>query len=781
MRITMKYNGAPTSCEAFSYGEVEDYTVTIGGGATNQAPTAEANGPYTGTTGQAVTFSSAGSSDPDGSISSYQWNFGDGNTSTQANPTHTYASAGNYTVTLTVTDNDGATGSDNATATISDPASNYATLPYTTGFESGLDNYWTTESANSYGRIQTTTSNTPHSGSYHLTMDVTTNGNFCQNEAWLHLDLSGETQVDLTAWWKEFGDETHSQDGIYFSDDDGSNFVKVHNLEGGSTSNNTWQELTLDVDQLASANGVSLTSTFIIKFQQYDNYSMTTDGFAFDDIDVSAGSAPTNNPPTANANGAYTGTEGEAVSFSSAGSSDSDGSIASYSWNFGDGNTSTEANPSHTYASAGTYTVTLTVTDDDGATDSDQTTAEISTAPAGDYATLPYTTGFESGLDNYWSTTSANSYGQIQTTTANSPHSGSYHLTMDVTTSGNYCQNEAWLKLDLSGESQVDLSFWWKEFGDETHSQDGIYFSDDDGSNFVKVQDLNGQDYSNSTWTQFDLDVDQLASANGLSLTGTFIVKFQQYDNYVMTTDGFAFDDISVTAGSAVNYITSETENNGSAGSANGLVGEGVDVSANISSSSDEDWFYFDLSSTGNLNVSVDIGGSADLDWYLYHESDTGNYLTRGYTTNDPEAASYDATQTGRYYVKVVGYNGATSSYTLTITSGGAGFLNTGKEKDDFVVSTPKAFGLGQNFPNPFNPTTTIPFDIESGCDVTLKIYNMQGQLIRTLVEGFKEAGTYNVLWDGNDERGRDVGTGSYIYNIVAGEHTSTKRMILMK
>ncbi len=74
----------------------------------NQAPTANAGGPYTGSTGSSVSFSSVGSNDPDGTIASYLWNFGDGDTSTQANPTHIYATGGTKIVTLTVTDNDGA-------------------------------------------------------------------------------------------------------------------------------------------------------------------------------------------------------------------------------------------------------------------------------------------------------------------------------------------------------------------------------------------------------------------------------------------------------------------------------------------------------------------------------------------------------------------------------------------------------------------------------------------------------------------------------------------------
>ena len=138
MRITMKYNGEPTSCEnTFSYGEVEDYTVYIAesGTPTNEDPVTIINGPYNGTVDNAVSFSSSGSYDPDGTISSYLWDFGDGSTSASANPSHTYTSANTYTVSLTVTDNEGATGSAQTTATIVTTGGNDV-LSYS-DFESG--------------------------------------------------------------------------------------------------------------------------------------------------------------------------------------------------------------------------------------------------------------------------------------------------------------------------------------------------------------------------------------------------------------------------------------------------------------------------------------------------------------------------------------------------------------------------------------------------------------------------------------------------------------------
>ncbi len=90
--------------------------------APNQAPVAQANGPYSGLTGTSIAFSSAGSTDSDGTIAAWLWSFGDGATSTVANPSHAYAAAGSYTATLTVTDNDGAQSSDTAPVTVNAPA-----------------------------------------------------------------------------------------------------------------------------------------------------------------------------------------------------------------------------------------------------------------------------------------------------------------------------------------------------------------------------------------------------------------------------------------------------------------------------------------------------------------------------------------------------------------------------------------------------------------------------------------------------------------------------------
>jgi hypothetical protein len=160
----------------------------------------------------------------------------------------------------------------------------YATLPYTQTFESALGNEWAFAATN-YGQVKVNTNYTPYAGSKHLTMDTWKDNSAGQNEAKLFVNLADLTnKAVLTFYWKEFNDEPNTQDGVFLSVDAGATWTKIMNLTG---NDNTWKKYLLYLSTLADAAGLTLSDTSIIKFQQYGDRTISNDGFAFDNIQVS--------------------------------------------------------------------------------------------------------------------------------------------------------------------------------------------------------------------------------------------------------------------------------------------------------------------------------------------------------------------------------------------------------------------------------------------------------------------------------------------------------------
>lgn len=93
----------------------------------------------------------------------------------------------------------------------------------------------------------------------------------------------------------------------------------------------------------------------------------------------------------------------------------------------------------------------------------------------------------------------------------------------------------------------------------------------------------------------------------------------------------------------------------------------------------------------------------------------------------------------------------------------------------------PAEYSLSQNYPNPFNPNTQIDFTLPQSENVRLDIYNMNGQLVRTLVDRTMTAGTHTVEWDGLANDGGKVSSGVYLYRLTAGDWTDSKKMSLVK
>lgn len=98
------------------------------------------------------------------------------------------------------------------------------------------------------------------------------------------------------------------------------------------------------------------------------------------------------------------------------------------------------------------------------------------------------------------------------------------------------------------------------------------------------------------------------------------------------------------------------------------------------------------------------------------------------------------------------------------------------KEQLVDLKGNPDKFELNQNYPNPFNPSTQLSYDLKTDGNVKLTVFNLVGQSVRVLVDGYQTAGYYEVTFDAND-----LPAGIYLYKLQVGDYSSVKRMTLVK
>lgn len=328
-----------------------------------------------------VSFSNQ-SSDSDGTVVSYEWQFGDGQTSNLENPSHSYNSAGTYTVSLVVTDNDGQTGSVSKNVTVTQD-SNVPTANFTFS-QNDLSVDFTDTSTDVDGTIDTwlwtfgdgqtsTTANPSHTyasaGTYTVTLDVSDNDGLTDTtsqQVTVSIDdgfLDNNTVVEnLSAARNE---EIHFKMNVPADANDlefaisggsGDADIYVRYAAVPTTREYDYRPYKYGNDETVSV-AEPQTGVWYLMIRGYQNFSGVTLTASYKTSE--------NQAPTAS----FTQSINQLnVSFIDA-STDPDGTIVSRLWTFGDGNESNQQNPTYSYAQPGTYNVTLAVTDDKNATD----------------------------------------------------------------------------------------------------------------------------------------------------------------------------------------------------------------------------------------------------------------------------------------------------------------------------------------------------------------------------------------------------------------------------
>jgi hypothetical protein len=133
--------------------------------------------------------------------------------------------------------------------------------------------------------------------------------------------------------------------------------------------------------------------------------------------------------------------------------------------------------------------------------------------------------------------------------------------------------------------------------------------------------------------------------------------------------------------------------------------------------------------------------------------------------------------ETGFSYVDREVLPGGTYTYFIAARDGESEVVSQSRRVTVPGVKT----ALRQNHPNPFNPTTTISFALASSMQVSVAVYDASGRLVRSLVEGVRDAGPNEVTWDGRDDAGNRVATGVYLYRLTAGTFRESRKMVLLK
>jgi hypothetical protein len=255
--------------------------------------------------------------------------------------------------------------------------------------------------------------------------------------------------------------------------------------------------------------------------------------------------------------------------------------------------------------------------------------------------------------------------------------------------------------------------------------------------------------------TRSDQNGDYRLGVNAGTLTSLSAVK-EGYD--VTSPMGGGYMQVDVAAGQTVTGKDFEFSPFGTVASISGTVTfENGSPASNVYVVAENSW---EESPEGFLITYTDGSGNYLFDDVLDGDYQVGVYYG-GYSSIPP-----------MWYLDLWGM--AVTGQDFVLTQG------TGVESK-FSLLTPKTINLAQNFPNPFNPATTISFDLPTAAQVEVNIFNAAGQKIRTLLNRGMNAGSHQIDWDSRNDAGQKVSSGVYLYQLKTNSYTKVMKMILAK
>jgi len=323
-----------------------------------------------------------------------------------------------------------------------------------------------------------------------------------------------------------------------------------------------------------------------------------------------------------------------------------------------------------------------------------------------------------------YATTVLNSY-SVAFGSAAKGFTGSAAGTANISTNGgvNWVANTTPATGNILGATTVGADEYWFTSGNN------VYYSSNHGTNW-------GTGYA-GTAALYDVNIKGLGGANAV---------------------GYAVG----TSGGVVKYFR-------------GVIAPSITVTA---PNGGEEWYRDSTYSilwttenfTGNVNILLSIDGGLNYSYIIASNvSNSGSYTWK-VPLSLPSAGS-----TLSCKVKIESY----TSSTLFDVSNGSFIIRPPVGVEDEL--SPTSFALTQNYPNPFNPSTTIEYQVPQRSFVKIAIFNSLGQLIKTLIEEESAIGRYSIIWDGTNVACNSVPSGTYFYQIRAGNFFDTKKMVLLR